>query len=374
MRKTIGSLMWLTVVLLIAVATLTFICSSEPNIDGTALSPTGYAFAIGLNEVDLTHYTKPVKELHGCEADAVDMNEIASSQGLKAKALLGKEATRDKVLDELSTLAKNLKQGDLLVVSYSGHGANVPDKNGDEADGLDETWCLYDGELLDDELYGAWMKFQAGVRILIFSDSCHSGTVLRMKKLDAENPDRIRELDKIWQHQSMLPKLEREKMLSLPEIREAIRKRPYLQKRIRNLRPVDTKPKEFAPTEPAEPEAEELFVARSIPPGVWRETYYQNKSFYDKLGEAAPREDSGQVKASVILISACEDLQKAHDAEFNGLFTWKLKKVWNKGAFTGDHLKFYEDIRERVRQMDPNQVPQFRYIGPFVEQRPYTVK
>ena len=48
-----------------------------------------------------------------------------------------------------------------------------------EPDGYDETWCLYDGELIDDELYAALKQFVRGVRIFVLSDSCHSGTVLR---------------------------------------------------------------------------------------------------------------------------------------------------------------------------------------------------
>ena len=51
--------------------------------------------------------------------------------------------------------------------------------SGDEADKQDETWCLYDGQLIDDELYFELSRFKAGVRILVLSDSCHSGTVTR---------------------------------------------------------------------------------------------------------------------------------------------------------------------------------------------------
>jgi hypothetical protein len=53
------------------------------------------------------------------------------------------------------------------------------DVTGDEEDQLDETWCLYDGQLIDDELYLELSKFAEGVRILVLSDSCHSGTMIR---------------------------------------------------------------------------------------------------------------------------------------------------------------------------------------------------
>lgn len=53
----------------------------------------------------------------------------------------------------------------------------VMDIDGDEQDKKDETWCLYDGQLLDDELNVSWANFAPGTRVLIFSDSCHSGSV-----------------------------------------------------------------------------------------------------------------------------------------------------------------------------------------------------
>lgn len=144
----------------------------------------GYALAIGLNAVDPGHYAGWAGKLNGCEPDALNMASIASTRGLNAETLLTASATRNAVLGKLGALAGKLKSGDLLVVSYSGHGGQIPDQNGDEDDGLDETWCLYDGELLDDELHQAWSKFQSGVRILALSDSCHSGTVLRMIRPD----------------------------------------------------------------------------------------------------------------------------------------------------------------------------------------------
>ncbi len=65
-------------------------------------------------------------------------------------------------------------------MTFSGHGGRFPDLGGDEgADGVDETLCLFDRELLDDELFIEWCEFSAVVRIVMLADSCHSGTVHR---------------------------------------------------------------------------------------------------------------------------------------------------------------------------------------------------
>jgi metacaspase-1 len=139
--------------------------------------PKGCALHIGLNFVDPKHYQRWNGELNACEADAEDMAAIAKANGYESTILLTKKATREAVKDALTKLGNTLESGDILLLSYSGHGGQLPDKNGDEKDDMDETWCLYDGQLSDDELYKLYGKFKEGVRILIFSDSCHSGTV-----------------------------------------------------------------------------------------------------------------------------------------------------------------------------------------------------
>jgi hypothetical protein len=166
MRKNVNSFVRIVVFFLAATGTVVLFSSCDDK------GPKGYALAIGLNEVDDAHYGGWNGLLYGCEPDADVMRDIAASQGLSTETLKTKQATREAVLDKLGELAGKLKSGDLLVVSYSGHGGYLPDQNGDESDGKDETWCLYNGEMLDDELYGAWMKFEPGVRILVFSDSC----------------------------------------------------------------------------------------------------------------------------------------------------------------------------------------------------------
>ena len=107
------------------------------------------------------------------------MQIISSAQGFISNALLSPQATRANVIATIKNASANLTTGDIFFLSYSGHGGQVPDINGDEDDGQDETWCLFDGQLIDDELHDMWLSFKEDVRILIVSDSCHSGTVTK---------------------------------------------------------------------------------------------------------------------------------------------------------------------------------------------------
>jgi metacaspase-1 len=69
------------------------------------------------------------------------------------------------VVADIKTATAKLKPNDIFFLSYSGHGGQVPNTGNDfEPDGFDETWCLYDGELIDDELYTALKQFVKGVR------------------------------------------------------------------------------------------------------------------------------------------------------------------------------------------------------------------
>jgi hypothetical protein len=135
----------------------------------------GLSLNIGLNSVSTSHYGGWSGDLSACEFDAKDMAALATGRGMKATVLLTKDGTRAKVLGALRSAAKALVKGDFFFLTYSGHGGQVPDVSGEEADKLDETWCLYDGQLFDDELYLELGKFAAGVRILVASTEIGQG-------------------------------------------------------------------------------------------------------------------------------------------------------------------------------------------------------
>jgi len=330
--------------------------------------PVGYALAIGLNQVDPNHYGGWSGNLTGCEPDAEDMRDIAQSRGLTTTTLKTGDATRKAVLDHLDDMAAVMSRGDLLVVSFSGHGGQVPDGNGDESDdGLDETWCLYDGQLLDDELHGAWMKFRPGVRILLFSDSCHSGTVLKMLRMDFESPKRIEDFESRWRQRRQLLTVNRE------SIRSVVESHPELLSRIPSASPGIERSDDPSEEGKAPPM---VYACRAAPPVVLVQTYMQNKSFYRDLGASAPREDNSPLKASVILISGCEDDQSSADLGFNGLFTWTLKQVMEEGDYA-DYYGFHRRIRNRVLDRNSGQCPNLYPIGrrveEFLAEMPYTL-
>jgi hypothetical protein len=270
---------------------------------------------IGLNSVDPDHYAGWSGELNACESDANDMTRIVKSQKFEVKTLLTKDAARKNVTDGIESAASNLKAGDIFMMSYSGHGGQLPDLNSDETDGQDETWCLYDGEIVDDELYSLYSKFAQNVRILIFSDSCHSGTVT---------------------------------------------KEAYLKNKmdIRNTN-VDLNGTKY----------------RLMPTNVALQTYRKNQEFYDKiLQNPAIKDSQKEIKASSILISGCKDNQTSADGAFNGLFTSQLLQVWKNGAFKGNYPDFFKTI---LRRMPPEQSPNYYITGQkdakFESQKPFTV-
>ncbi|MBN1921280.1 MAG: caspase family protein, partial [Anaerolineae bacterium] len=144
----------------------------------------GISVHIGLNRVDPNHYQDADGnpwdgKLAGCINDAKAMRAIAEKRGFQTLLLLDDAATAKSVAGAISKAAADLRDGDIFLISYSGHGGQVPDLDREEEDKMDETWCLFDRQLVDDELYALWGKFAKGVRIFMLSDSCHSGTMAK---------------------------------------------------------------------------------------------------------------------------------------------------------------------------------------------------
>jgi hypothetical protein len=99
------------------------------------------------------------------------------------------QTTRDAILGALETLIKETRKGDIVYIHYSGHGAPVIDRDGDEIDGLDESIVPSDyasrkdgSRNVTDDVIGealARLKAKEPASITLTFDSCFSGTQTR---------------------------------------------------------------------------------------------------------------------------------------------------------------------------------------------------
>lgn len=141
---------------------------------------SGFGLCIGLDSVDPVHYDGWDGQLMACEADAASMHALLTRKGFTVQCILTKSATRFAIIGEVEALAAKAVSGDVVVITNSSHGGQIPDWSGEEADEMDETTCAFDGEIIDDEWFNLFCKFAAGVRVLFISDSCHAGTISRL--------------------------------------------------------------------------------------------------------------------------------------------------------------------------------------------------
>jgi metacaspase-1 len=150
-----------------------------------------YALCIGIND-----YPGTGSDLSGCVNDAHDWSQELTKRGFDTELMLDAEATGDAMRDGIRRKLQAASSGDVVVITYSGHGTWVRDDNGDEPDGRDEALCPYDiaahGPLLDDELYDLLCERARGTRVVMISDSCHSGTVARFAPSLRASADTVR--------------------------------------------------------------------------------------------------------------------------------------------------------------------------------------
>ncbi|WP_262246344.1 S8 family serine peptidase [Parapedobacter soli] len=253
----------------------------------------GHAVHIGVNTVDSNHY-QGLPSLSGCVNDAKSLENISRRLAFNSVvSLTDQTATSKNLIATLSKSAGELEAGDTLWITYSGHGGKKPDLNGDESDNWDETWCLYDREMIDDELFGLYAKFKAGVKIFIISDSCHSGTVARAVMDDGEEKASSPSSDQFdW---------------------EAFK-------------------------------AKHRAKSRMAPWKVCVDTYIKNKALYDPLLKT-PSIHSGDIRAHVILFASCQDNQESIEFGDNGYFTTMVLNTFASLHQSATYKDAYDAIK-----------------------------
>ena len=141
------------------------------------------AVLIGINK-----YQVPGADLQGCVNDVKNLKgALTTYYGFDDKdiiTLTDAQATKKAMEQAIKKLITKGKKGDVLLLHYSGHGSNVPDDNGDEADKRDEILCPTDLDwkdpFRDDWLRKTLGKLRSGVNLTVIMDCCHSGTITRV--------------------------------------------------------------------------------------------------------------------------------------------------------------------------------------------------
>jgi hypothetical protein len=94
--------------------------------------------------------------------------------------LYKRQITRDNVIYGLDKIARFLEEpGNVGFIYYFGHGDQIRDTDRDESDGKDEIWKLCGGShIVDDEISRIFRKLHNKSKLILFSDSCSSGTMM----------------------------------------------------------------------------------------------------------------------------------------------------------------------------------------------------
>jgi metacaspase-1 len=142
--------------------------------------------AVGINDY-------PEAPLSGCVNDADDWASVLEDRGFSGYTLLDQDATGANIRAGLRDMLLQSYWGDTIILTFSGHGTWLPDSDDDESDRRDEALVPYDYEyaplVTDDVLFRLVSENRAtGVKTLIISDSCHSGTVSRAVGLNDRAP------------------------------------------------------------------------------------------------------------------------------------------------------------------------------------------
>lgn len=163
---------------LLAVCSMTLLSS-------TAQAADKWALLIGVG--DYIHGTR--LDLKGPPNDVQMFRELLLTkygfEATKIRTLVDAHATKANIISALEDVGSKAKEGDTVFIYYSGHGSQVPDRNGDEEDGRDEVLCPADvrpgvpgAEITDDELNRLFLRIQA-TDITVVLDACHAGTGTR---------------------------------------------------------------------------------------------------------------------------------------------------------------------------------------------------
>ena len=173
----------------------------------TSLFSRSDAFIVGVGE-----YQNDIASLWGVEKDIKNIEKLFRHLAIdNIQIIKDEQATLQNIRNLFNNYINSPQNNpnNSFIFYYSGHGVQVDDIDGDEADGKDEGTALYDldikpnedtitgGLLLDDELYTILGKIKSK-KILIL-DKCHSDSSHRGRVVKSLPPEDYNITNEFWQ-------------------------------------------------------------------------------------------------------------------------------------------------------------------------------
>lgn len=131
------------------------------------------ALCIGMDD-----YPGPGGPLSGCVNDSNDWAAELDSRGFAVSTLCDGAATRVNICDAMAALLRGCVEGDLLVITYSGHGTRIA---GDPREAVPTMPGVDSGRIpIIEGLRECFAAGGAAARIVLIADSCHAGALMRV--------------------------------------------------------------------------------------------------------------------------------------------------------------------------------------------------
>jgi hypothetical protein len=159
--------------------------------------PRLHAMVVGINTYTGRGPQGKVPDLEGCINDANDIARqvIRLDPDVRILGINNEPVTRARFFSAWQSMMSAARDGDTLLLTYSGHGGKAPEAcPNNEEDHLDETLILTTFDvrqtadraehIIDDELAALWAAARArNLRVIFVADSCFSGSVYRRVEL-----------------------------------------------------------------------------------------------------------------------------------------------------------------------------------------------
>jgi hypothetical protein len=137
----------------------------EPDPEPTP-DPTGNKLAL---VIGISDYEGTSSDLTYCDDDAMDWKNYLQGQGYSVTTLLNSQATADNILNALADLAAAEQAGDIVAVTYSGHG--YYDR------GIKQSgWVSHDLYLVTENTVESITDTFDSTAVFWFNDCCNIGT------------------------------------------------------------------------------------------------------------------------------------------------------------------------------------------------------